>query len=194
MVHGLNDRSCPARTLIFPWILRHEPLAGLGFMASLYYIGGSRKGHRKIKVRTGHDKELHGFIGFSDSIIITSKLMEVYMDKYLKQHEEKIALALLAGVKGFDWQKLKEYHLTRIMFMQHERMIHLMVTLAFAIMLFMTLGIMFAYPRVEILLMLILLGALLVPYIFYYYSLENGVQRWYKLADEIDLKLRKKKS
>jgi hypothetical protein len=35
-------------------------------MASLYYIGESRKGHRKIKVRSGHDKELHGFIGFSD--------------------------------------------------------------------------------------------------------------------------------
>src|ERR1035437_4998312 len=57
MVHGLYDRSCPVRTLIFLWILRHEPLAGLGFMASLYYIGESRKGHRKIKVRTGHERK-----------------------------------------------------------------------------------------------------------------------------------------
>jgi hypothetical protein len=31
-------------------------------MASLYYIGKSRKGHRKIKVRTGYDKEYHGFM------------------------------------------------------------------------------------------------------------------------------------
>src|SRR5665811_685542 len=74
MLPEKNDRSFPVRTLIFLWILRHEPLAGLGFMASLYYIGESRKGHGKIKVRTGHDKELHGFIGFSDSIITPRRI------------------------------------------------------------------------------------------------------------------------
>jgi hypothetical protein len=45
MVHGLYDKSCVVRTLIFLWILR------------LYYIGESRKGHRKIKVRTAHERK-----------------------------------------------------------------------------------------------------------------------------------------
>ena len=113
------------------------------------------------------------------------------MNKYMKQHEEVVTTALLADAKGFDWKVLKDNHMTRIGFMQHERLIHLLVTLAFAIMLFITLGIMFAYPRVEILVMIVLLGSLLIPYIFHYYKLENTVQRWYKYADEIDGKLKK---
>jgi cell division protein FtsW (lipid II flippase) len=111
------------------------------------------------------------------------------LDKYLKQHEEAIKQALLAGDVKTDWKALKEFHKTRIEFMQHERLIHLLVTLTFAILLFIALGIAYSRPSIEILVVMALLLVLLIPYIYHYYVLENGVQRWYKLYEEIDKKI-----
>ena len=113
------------------------------------------------------------------------------MEKYLKQHEEKIKQALLGGDENTDWQALKEFHRTRIEFMQHERLIHLLVTLVFAVLLFISLGIAYGHPSVEILAVMSLLLVLLVPYIYHYFLLENGVQRWYRLYEEIDKKFKK---
>jgi hypothetical protein len=108
--------------------------------------------------------------------------------KYLKQHEERIKQVLLGGDEKTDWQGLKEFHRTRIEFMQHERLIHLLVTLTFAILLFIALSIAYNKPSVEILAVMALLLVLLIPYIYHYYVLENGVQRWYMLFEEIDKK------
>lgn len=110
------------------------------------------------------------------------------MEKYLKQHEERIRQALLANSENTDWQAVKEFHKTRIEFMQHERLIHLQVTLAFAVLLFISMGIAYCRPNLEILIVMLLLLVLLVPYVYHYYILENGVQRWYKLYEEIDKK------
>jgi hypothetical protein len=110
------------------------------------------------------------------------------LEKYLKQHEEKIKQALLAGDENTDWQALKEFHKTRIEFMQHERLIHLLVTLTFAVLLFISLGIAYSHPSFEILAVMALLLVLLIPYIYHYYILENGVQRWYGMYEDIDKK------
>ena len=79
------------------------------------------------------------------------------MTKYLKAHEDFIKQALLTQPAAFDWVALKAYHLTRISFLQHERLIHLMVTLSFAIFLFISLGIMFYHPAIEVLILIALL-------------------------------------
>jgi cell division protein FtsW (lipid II flippase) len=110
------------------------------------------------------------------------------MDKYLKQHEEKIKQALIAGDEKTDWESLKAFHKTRIEFIQHERLIHLLVTLTFSILLFISLGIAYSRPSMEVLVIMALLLILLIPYVYHYYLLENGVQRWYKLYEEIDRK------
>lgn len=71
----------------------------------------------------------------------------------------------------------------QISFFQHERLVHLLVTLAFAIL---TIGGIIACVFVQtipLLLMTILLLCLLIPYIRHYYILENGVQELYTRFD-----------
>ena len=42
------------------------------------------------------------------------------------------------------------------------------------------------HPQILVGVLLLLLLALLVPYVAHYYKLENGLQRWYHLANEIE--------
>lgn len=96
-----------------------------------------------------------------------------------------------------NWEKLLEEHLTQIAFFQHERLIHLIVTVLFAILeVLCILGtvILAAMNSVNIALaiMTILLLVLLIPYIRHYYILENEVQKMYGQYDEMLKKIEKK--
>mgnify|MGYP006967149108 FL=1 len=82
-----------------------------------------------------------------------------------------------------DYDKLIREHLVQIGFFMHERLIHLIVTVLFAIGTFMT---VFAYifsENIGLLALAFLLIILLIPYIGHYYRLENGVQKMYKQYD-----------
>lgn len=71
--------------------------------------------------------------------------------------------------------------LTRIKFYQHERLIHLIVTMTFAIMTVISFFMLVtAGGTAAVLLSLLFLG-LTVPYVAHYYFLENSVQALYKL-------------
>lgn len=78
-------------------------------------------------------------------------------------------------------------HLTKISFFQHERLIHLLVTLFYALLLivFMALGTLsFMFYFIAI-----IISIFLIFYIIHYFRLENGVQYLYK---QYDLLLNKK--
>ncbi len=84
-----------------------------------------------------------------------------------------------------NYEELIKEHLIQIDFFMHERLVHLLVTLAFAIfgfLIFVALVINFQ-PGLLLLFAAILL--LLVPYIMHYYLLENGVQKMYRQYDEM---------
>ncbi|HRU39278.1 MAG TPA: hypothetical protein P5511_05325, partial [Candidatus Goldiibacteriota bacterium] len=81
------------------------------------------------------------------------------MLKKMKQHEEMIITALASCDEGTNWKEMKQKHMARIRFMQHERLIHLLVTLAFAVMVFISLSIAYNRPTFEI---LAVIGLLLV--------------------------------
>ena len=71
--------------------------------------------------------------------------------------------------------------LTRIGFYQHERLVHLIVTMTFAVMTVLAFFMLVtAYSLPALLLSLLFLG-LTIPYIGHYYFLENSVQKLYKL-------------
>ena len=114
------------------------------------------------------------------------------MKAYLKSHEDFIKDELGKIDSYEDLKALKEFHLTRIGFMQHERLIHLLVTIACLFFMFLVLygSILLGILKAGIVVFLILI--LLTFYIIHYYLLENGVQRWYLLADEIDFRLKMK--
>ncbi|WP_010248601.1 hypothetical protein [Acetivibrio cellulolyticus] len=113
------------------------------------------------------------------------------MVDYLKNHEKFVTEALEKN-EDFDWEWLRDYHKTQIEYLQHERLIHLMVTLAFALLFVTTIMFAVCFEKIIILPVSLLLLVLLVPYIAHYFKLENGVQRWYGLYNKIDENCRRK--
>ena len=92
---------------------------------------------------------------------------------------------LLAEGKIEDMEKLKKEHLIQLSFFQHERLVHLIVTITFALleMLAMVMCVVAFSPGVMVLAIVILI--LLIPYIRHYYILENQVQKMYVQYDKM---------
>lgn len=72
-----------------------------------------------------------------------------------------------------------------ILFFQHERLIHLLVTMLFALLTFGSLIAFLVTGFFPVIALFVLFLALLIPYIFHYYHLENGVQQLYDLYDQL---------
>ncbi len=111
------------------------------------------------------------------------------MIKYIKSYSDTVRKKLDSEILSReDLEYLSTDILEHIKFFQHERLIHLLVTILFAFLsVFGVIG-MIVYPNW----MTILFTALvLIPEIFYishYYKLENNVQQMYKLYDVISRK------
>ena len=84
-----------------------------------------------------------------------------------------------------EWSKILGEHLTQIGFFQHERLIHLIVTVTFALMTLISMIASVTICMPLLLALSLLFLVLLVPYIFHYYTLENEVQKMYTQYDEI---------
>ena len=112
------------------------------------------------------------------------------MYKYLLEHEEYIK-ELLNSSEENDWESIKEYHKVKIVFMQHERLVHLLVTLAFAFVMLASYVVFGITNSLLLIAVSLLLTTLEIFYIVHYYRLENGIQRWYKLYDAICERCRK---
>lgn len=75
--------------------------------------------------------------------------------------------------------------LVQIGFFQHERLLHLLVTLAFAIFAILSLFFYLITEQIMVLVLFFAFMVLLIPYIKHYYLLENGTQKLYELYDII---------
>lgn len=75
---------------------------------------------------------------------------------------------------------------TNIEFFQHERLVHLIVTMTFALLTVISLGL--AFSELYMLPLFVLFLALEIPYVFHYYRLENGVQKLQRLYREAESK------
>lgn len=107
------------------------------------------------------------------------------MRKYLTDYRNYIKEQLLK--EDNDWEALAKEHLIKISFFQHERIVHLIVMVLFALM---TLGTLIAfifmqYDSAALFILTILFIGLLIPYIRHYYFLENQTQELYKDYDEL---------
>ena len=121
------------------------------------------------------------------------------MKKYVKQTMDAVRKYMNEEMKNDPVEKTKEVLAefeTKILYFQHERLIHLMVTLAFAAFLLFEIACLFFLPSAflyaGILLTLIFFG-LTIGYIMHYYFLENSVQEMYHMRDEIRAFLNKDK-
>ncbi|HAS04315.1 MAG TPA: hypothetical protein DCR71_00885 [Dehalococcoidia bacterium] len=106
--------------------------------------------------------------------------------KYARLHEAYIRRSLRGDC---DRAELARYHNMKIQWLQHERLIHLLVTILFAFIFMFLFAILMLYTENWVILIpLTIVTVLLGAYIFHYFELENTVQSWYKLYDEIDSK------
>jgi len=98
-----------------------------------------------------------------------------YMDKLLEN----------AAFDRENREQLIQEHLTQISFFQHERLIHLIVTVLFALLEMLSLIMVMVAPGLFTFLLTIVILVLLIPYIRHYYILENGVQKMYEQYDRL---------
>lgn len=108
------------------------------------------------------------------------------MIAYMKEHEARMRVALDTAGEGFDWASLAEYHRHRIGRFQHERIAHLLVMLFVGLFTLLSFFVFMSHPDRGMGLLVLLFLVLLIAYIAHYFRLENGVQRLYRLADEIE--------
>ncbi len=116
------------------------------------------------------------------------------MTKYLKDYIKYIKKILAKAENKTDWQAVLAEHRVKIGFFQHERLMHLLVTLFFGL-LFILIGLIVLIlivfseglftPIIMLLLLELLLLIVLISYIFHYFFLENGVQELYRIDEKI---------
>lgn len=106
--------------------------------------------------------------------------------RFMKEHEALVKKQLLIDCDKEALQRLKTNHARMIEYMQHERLIHLLVTLAFGMFLLLSINLAFMKTAIPVLILNGLFFIMLAAYVAHYFFLENSVQRWYQLMDEIE--------
>lgn len=82
--------------------------------------------------------------------------------------------------------ELLEEHLLKLRWLQHERLIHLIVVVMVVLAELFAVDLALLHPQTDPMAGIIVIGlaVLLAFYFYHYFFLENTVQRWYKLADQ----------
>ncbi|HAS78286.1 MAG TPA: hypothetical protein DCS38_00805, partial [Ruminococcus sp.] len=97
-----------------------------------------------------------------------------YIEKYLENPDPETI------------ENIRKEHLVQIQFIQHERLIHWLVTMFVGILLFICIAVLVISPESSVMLPLVLLFLILViPYLLYYYYIENITQKLYTLYNKL---------
>ena len=115
--------------------------------------------------------------------------MTEYLTAYMKSTEERLGKCSTLT----EWQKLFDEHKDKIAFMQHERIVHFLVTMLFAFILIVFFAVLIFKVNLAVLALVTIVLVLLMFYIKHYYFLENTVQKMYKVYDSILEKQKKLK-
>ncbi len=107
------------------------------------------------------------------------------MKKYLSNYVSEIDNLIKEGKIT---KKDIDRHLIKIKFFQHERLVHLFVTLFYAVMFLISL--VFSTYIWSFVFVSIILICFLIPYIMYYFFMENNVQYLYVQYDQMLAKLK----
>ncbi|SEL31510.1 hypothetical protein SAMN02910353_02345 [Ruminococcus sp. YRD2003] len=105
--------------------------------------------------------------------------MTEYLTAYMKSAEERLGKCSSLS----EWQKLFDEHKDKIAFMQHERIVHFLVTMMFALILTILVCTMLFTQNLAVLVLVAIMIVLIAFYIKHYYFLENTVQKMYKVYD-----------
>lgn len=108
----------------------------------------------------------------------------INMKRFCREHEARVTAAVAAGEVT---EELLEEHLRMIAWVQHERLVHLIVTVMVVLCELFMVDLVLLHPELGIVPALIMLGmaVLMGFYFWHYFFLENTVQRWYRIAEEL---------
>ncbi|MCR5074312.1 MAG: hypothetical protein K6A79_00695 [Ruminococcus sp.] len=107
------------------------------------------------------------------------------MTEYLTDYMNKTAERLSKCSTLPELEKLLAEHMDKIAFMQHERIVHFLVTMMFAIILTILISTLLFTQNLAVLALVTIMVVLIAFYIKHYYFLENTVQKMYKVYDEM---------
>lgn len=106
------------------------------------------------------------------------------MRRWCAEHEKAVEAALAQGTVS---TALLERHREKLRWLQHERLIHLLVVLLTSIAELFTVDLTLLHPEVGVgaAIVMLVLAVLLGFYFAHYFFLENTTQHWYRLAEEL---------
>ena len=109
----------------------------------------------------------------------------INMRQYCRDHESTVCRAVLDRSVT---SELIDLHREKIRILQHERLVHLIVTVMVVFVELFAVNLTLLHPELGIYPALVMLGfAVLLGFYFrHYFFLENTVQRWYRLLDEME--------
>lgn len=107
------------------------------------------------------------------------------MTKQIKRYIEQTETLLNGGGEAVNWEEQMKHHLVMTGFFQHERIIHLLITILFAL-----LGVGFvlyaaAVGNIPAYTLAVITLVLLCFYIRHYFFLENRVQQLYRQYERL---------
>lgn len=114
------------------------------------------------------------------------------MGDRIKEYVAYIDDLLASDDASVDWEEEIKKHLVQIKFFAHERFIHLIVTVLFAIMTVLVFLYLLGHFELSILALLAAIMVLLIPYIKHYFLMENSVQYMFEQYDKMMEKAGKK--
>ena len=106
------------------------------------------------------------------------------MKKYCREHEAAMRAAISEHVVT---EEMLAEHREKIAMLQHERLIHLIVTAMSVVVELFAVYLVLVHSELGIgaALFMLAFAVLLAFYFNYYFFLENTTQRWYKIEDEM---------
>jgi len=107
-----------------------------------------------------------------------------------KKYDFEIIKIISNEDSSLNWKDIWENHLRMISHIQHERLIHLLVTIFVGIVMSIGSFITIVTQKIELLIFCIPLLILFIAYLLHYRFLENTTQRWYLLEENIQSKMR----
>ena len=110
----------------------------------------------------------------------------INMKQYCREHEVLVRAAIQENRVT---PELAALHREKIAMLQHERLTHLIVTVMVVIVELFALDLVLLHPEVAGIpgaVAVLALAVLLGFYFYHYFFLENTVQRWYRLLDEMN--------
>ena len=108
----------------------------------------------------------------------------INIKRYCREHEAAVREAPPTP-------ELLEAHLLKIRWLQHERLVHLIVLIMVVVAELFVVDLALLHPQTNPMagVIVLCLAVLLAFYFYHYFFLENTVQRWYRLADRMKEKI-----